>query len=188
LQRTHADLLSDPGQARAARFFLDELYGPQDFEARDAQFARIVPALTRLFSEDLLRTVRDLAQLHALSESLDTAMGEALGQHAAALDERGYRAAWQTTGRRADRELQIQLLGSIGRSLARLTRRPLVRQSLRVMRAPARAAGLGALQRFLESGFETFRNLSDPQRFIQTIESRESGLASDLFDGEGPPE
>ena len=46
---TYSDLLHSPRYAGAARFFLDELYGPRDFSERDAQFARVVPALVRLF-------------------------------------------------------------------------------------------------------------------------------------------
>ena len=58
----------------AARFFLDDLYGPRDFSERDAQFARIVPALVRLFPHEIVGTVQALAALHALSERLDSAM------------------------------------------------------------------------------------------------------------------
>ena len=50
--RTYADLLASSRYAGASRFFLDELYGPQDFSERDAQFARVVPALVRLFQLD----------------------------------------------------------------------------------------------------------------------------------------
>ena len=36
---TYADLFDDSRHAAAARFFLDELYGPHDFAQRDTQFA-----------------------------------------------------------------------------------------------------------------------------------------------------
>ena len=75
-RRTYADLLASPRHGATARFFLDELYGSRDFSQRDAQFPRIVPALTRMFPADTVQTVVRLAQLHALTETLDTAMGE----------------------------------------------------------------------------------------------------------------
>jgi len=49
------------------------------------------------------------------------------------------------------------------------------------MRTPARIAGLGELQRMLESGFDTFRAMHGADEFIATIESRERALAADLF-------
>ena len=64
---TYIDLLASARYGAAARFFLSELYGPADFASRDAQFARVVPALVRLFPAEVVQTVAALAQLHALS-------------------------------------------------------------------------------------------------------------------------
>ena len=46
---TYADLLASDRYAGAARFFLDELYGPGDFGRRDTHVSQVVPALVRLF-------------------------------------------------------------------------------------------------------------------------------------------
>jgi hypothetical protein len=178
-ESTYADLLAHPRYAGAANFFLDELYGPSDFTQRDAQFARIVPALVRLFPAEVVATVQGLAALHALSERFDSAMGRALPS--AALDAAGYVLAWQACGDAAGRERQIQLLEQVGRSLDAFTRNTLLRHSLRVMRAPARAAGLGALQTFLEAGFDTFRGMRGADEFLYTVSSRERALAEKLF-------
>src|SRR6058998_1604614 len=76
--RTYADLLATARYGAASRFFLEELYGPTDFDERDAQFVRVVPALVRLFSHEIIATVSTLAQLHALSETLDSTMAQLL--------------------------------------------------------------------------------------------------------------
>src|SRR5260221_1225907 len=68
---TYGDLLASARYGNASRFFLDELYGPSDFSHRDTQFARVVPALVRLFPSEVVQTVATLAELHALSETLD---------------------------------------------------------------------------------------------------------------------
>jgi hypothetical protein len=176
---TYADLLGQARYARAARFFLDDLYGPHDFTERDAQFARIVPALVRLFPTDIVSTVRALSELHALSESLDSRMARTM--ESTALDAGQYARSWQATGRPADRERQIALMLEVGYSLERYTRNPLLRHSLKLMRGPARAAGLGSLQGFLERGFDTFREMNGAAGFLGTIASRERGLAALLF-------
>jgi hypothetical protein len=177
--RTYADLLAQPRYARAAQFFLDDLYGPKDFTDRDTQFARVVPGLTRLFPHEIVLTVHSLSELHALSESLDTQMAQRLP--APQLDRAGYIAAWQSVGRPADRERQIELMLAVGHALDRYTRNPLLRHSLRLMRGPARALGIGALQSFLESGFDTFRDMRGAAEFLSTIASRERDLAAALF-------
>jgi len=178
--KTYADLLSTPRYAKAARFFLDDLYGPHDFNQRDDQFARIVPALVRLFPHEIVSTVRALAELHAISEVLDTQMAAACASTEMVAPQ--YLAAWQATGRTADRERQITLMLEVGGALDRYTRNPVLRHTLRLMRAPARAAGMGALQSFLERGFDTFREMRGAQDFLATIAARERGLALALFD------
>jgi len=178
---TYADLLATPRYRRAARFFLDELYGPHDFSKRDSQFARVVPALVRLFPVDIVQTVAALAELHALSESLDMAMAHQLPPGDVVWP--GYTAAWQSVGQLQGREQQIVLMLQIGGALDRFTRRPLLRQSLRLMRVPAAAAGLGALQTFLESGFDTFSEMRGAQEFLLTVAQRERALAASLFEG-----
>lgn len=176
---TYADLLASERYAPAARFFLDELYGPSDFTRRDAQFARVVPALVRLFPREIVQTVATLSRLHALSESLDTEM--AFGLVSAELDAQAYAAAWCATGRASDRETQIALTLDVASALDRLTRKVLIRKSLRMMRGPARAAGLAELQVFLEAGFDTFRAMDGATEFIGIVDEREHTLARMLF-------
>jgi hypothetical protein len=178
-EKTYADLLAQPRYARAARFFLDELYGPHDFTQRDAQFARIVPGLVRLFPHDIVTTVRALGELHAMSERLDTAMGRVLGD--GELTAAPYVAAWQAVGEPGQRQRQIDLMLGVGRALERYTKNPFMRHSLRLMRGPAQAMGMGALQSFLESGFDTFRDMRGAEPFLRIVGDREKALAEALF-------
>ena len=179
--RTYGDLLDHSRYGGAAAFFLDDLYGPADFSERDRQFVRIVPALLRIFPSAIVSTIGDLAELHALSERLDSGMARCLG--AQAPDGHSYAQAWRTQGDRPARERQIALMLAIGTALDRYTRNLLLRNSLRVMRGPAQAAGLGSLQRFLERGFDAFRAMGGAQEFLATIALRERGLAELLFGG-----
>jgi hypothetical protein len=184
-QHTYADLLAQPRYARATRFFLEELYGPMDFTRRDTQFKRVVPALVRLFPREVVLTVQTLGELHALSEELDTAMGRQVP--AGAVDLAGYVAAWQAVGRPAEREAQIMLMRRVADALDVYTRNPLLRHSLRLMRTPARLAGLPELQAFLEAGFDTFGAMHGAKDFLDTVVGRERVLAAWLFAAKVPP-
>ncbi len=174
-------MLADARFGPAARFFLDDLYGPHDFTERDVQFARIVPGLVRVFPSDIVRTVAALAELHAISEELDLAMARLIANPT--FDTDAYGVAWRQLGRPSDRERQIRLMLDVGVALDGFTRRPLLRHSLRLMRGPAVATGLGALQRFLESGFDTFREMRGAKTLLDTIARRERALAQELFLG-----
>lgn len=178
-ERTHADLLADARHGPAARFFLADLYGPQDFAERDTQFARIVPALVRLFPPEIVDTVAQLAELHALTERLDTLSATALT--GPTCDRVAYVHAWQATGCADERRRQLTRVLELGERLDRFTRHRWLRQSLRLMRGPARAAGLGALQGFLERGFDTFAQMQGAEAFLAQIRQREGALIEALF-------
>lgn len=178
-ERTYADLLGTSRYREAAMYFLDELYGPRDYAPRDAQFARVVPSMVHVFPGAVVETVRALAQLHALSETLDTSMARLLP--GTTLDAAGYVRAWQRCGHVDERRRQIGLTLEIGRGLDRYTRSSMFRGLLRMMRAPASAAGLGDLQRVLERGFDAFAHMHGAADFLRWIGERETALASALF-------
>lgn len=184
---TYADLLASPDYGRAARFFLEELYGDRDYRERDAQFARIAGAVEKLFPKDVAQTAEGLARLHALTESLDHSMARAMPL-AHIDDVPNYVVAWKATGRREDRERQLEAVMVIGEEMARITRLPGLRMMLRMMRGPASAAGMESLQRFLESGFDTFASVAKlrggTETFLRTIREREQQLMGLLFDAD----
>lgn len=101
-------------------------------------------------------------------------------------DAARYAAAWRGVGQRHARQQQLARVLAMGNELAQLTRKPGLRTMLRMMRKPAHAAGMGALQQFLESGFDTFGQLARQrgavEQFLATIEAREALLMDQLFD------
>lgn len=185
----YLDLLSDSRYKRAAGFFLTELYSDRDFSQRDAQFSRIAGAMQRFFPEQVVATAVALAELHALTEDLDHAMGVAwAGMGSPSSDAVRYVLAWRKVGREPDRVRQLRVVIAIGKELAHLVRTPGLRLLLKMMRRPAAAAGLASLQAFLEEGFDIFSELArSPERaadFLNIIERREADLISRLFEAD----
>jgi hypothetical protein len=183
---SYADMLVSDAYGPATRFFLDELYSDKDFTERDIQFSRIAGALQNLFPNQVVKTAVSLARLHRLTEELDHAMGQAwLGSDATGQPGVNYVRAWNVVGRADDRTQQLETVLVVGAELERLTRMPGLRMMLRMMRRPAHAAGLGALQSFLEAGFDTFAAMSGKRQlateFLATIHARETALMGDLF-------
>ncbi|WP_172198488.1 hypothetical protein [Niveibacterium sp. COAC-50] len=184
LAHTHADLLASERYRPAAEFFLNELYGPKDFAERDAALARVQPMLSRFLPRSALETICSAVELDALSETLDAAMVDALRNGAAdtPIDDARYAAAYRQVGRRADRDRQIALIRHVGEALDELTHHPMIRGMLRLMGAPARAVGLGALHTFLVRGFEAFAHMEGAGQFLDSIIEREQALSDQIFE------
>lgn len=190
LARSFAPFLQDPAQRPAARFFLSDVYGDQDFSQRDADIARVLPLMQRLLPESLLRTLADAIALAALSHAFDLRMAQAL--HALAPSGRGldaelYAQAYRRVGHPRLRARQIALIEAVGHGLDTALRMPGVRRLLRLSRRPAHAAGLGTLQSFLERGFEAFAALGDAQDFLAQIRDAETQVMRRLLVGDPDP-
>ncbi|MFN0162545.1 MAG: FFLEELY motif protein [Burkholderiales bacterium] len=187
LEATYSDLLGHPRYAAAARFFLEDLYGPKDMAQRDADTERILPKLTRVLPARALATIADAVELDALSETLDQHLALQPGFAGTVIDAAGYATAYRACSNQSERERQIALTRRIGDALDQLTRKPLLEGTLKLMRKPAQAAGLGALQNFLERGFVAFKAMHGAREFLDAVQERETLLMRRLFDAVEDP-
>ena len=183
LARTHADLLGSRRFGDAARFFLTDLYGPADLGGHIDNVRRIVPVMTAVLPESGLATVAHAVELNVLSESLDAAMAEILGD-CASITDAAYAAAYRAVGRPADRERQIDLIALVGGALDKLTRQKFIGLTLRMMRGPAELAGLGQLQNFLERGYAAFTAMGGAGEFLAIVVARERAISAALLQGD----
>jgi hypothetical protein len=185
LARTHADLLASERFGEAAAFFLSDLYGPKDFGERDAELERILPLMTTLLPVSGLNTMLLAIEVDALSERFDAAMVGVLGAQldTPEMSDEAYASAYREVGDRPGRETQIRLIGETGEALDAFAQKPFVRMALKMMQGPAKMAGLGELQAFLERGFDAFRTMRDVSEFVDSIVSREREFSAKLFSG-----
>jgi hypothetical protein len=185
LARTHRDLLESRRFGAAAKFFLTDLYGPSDLSRHIEDVRRLVPLMASVLSDSGLATVAHAMELNVLSESLDGAMVEALGETAADITDEAYAQAYRAVDRAQDRERQIDLIALLGGALEKLTHIRFLGMTLRVMRTPAQIAGLGELQGFLERGYAAFRAMSGGAgEFVTIVVARERAISEALMAGD----
>lgn len=187
LAATYADLAAQTRYAEAIAFFQSDLYGPQDFSRRDADLARIVPALTRLLPERVVETVARAMELSALSHELDAELLANLPRADGVFSVDEYCRAFRRTGREGDRRRQVALIVEVGAALDRYVKKPMIRGALAMMRGPSRVAGLEELQTFLERGFAAFHRMGGAETFLATIREREGALLDAIYTGASAP-
>jgi hypothetical protein len=190
LETSFVDLLADPKMRPAAQFFLSDLYGDQDFTGRDRDAARILPMMARLLPEALLQAACDAIELGALSHAFDLRMAQALAKRkdpAAPITDADYGRAYRDVGLRRLRAHQIDLIEKVGAALDAGVHHHGVHRLLRASRLPAKMAGLGQLQRFLERGFDAFATLGGAGPFLARITRGEREVMRRLFAGHKAP-
>lgn len=185
LAESYADISSQPRYRSATAFFLDDLYGPKDFSGRDQEMMRILPTMSRILPASAVETAALAIELEALSEDLDQRLAKALP--AGPITDASYANAYRDSSSREERERQIALIDAVGHRLDSLVKKPLVFSTLKLMRQPARVAGLSDLQDFLERGFASFREMKGADGFLALLRSRETEILNRLFSGAAEP-
>ena len=186
LRHTYRDLFASDRHRMAVEFFLADLYGPRDYTARDEGFERVQPIMVKVLPDHAILTICRGVELHALTQELDMAMADALFRDRGPGDEPSatdYAEAYRRVGRAPDRQRQVELIGIIGRALEELVRKPLIYSAIRMARRPARTAGLGELQDFIERGFRAFREMGSADHFLAVITERETRIMESILSG-----
>ena len=184
------DLLDSPRYRPAAEFFLSDLYGLTDTSARRRRSRRLYPTMVKLMPEAGLHSVGLALELDALSEELDARLLDLLEARSASRSgilETEYCEAYRCCDNYALRKHQIGLFRGVGDTLAGAVQKPLLYSLLRGMRRPARLAGFGELQDFLERGLRAFRHMDDASEFLETIEGRETRILDRIYAGNAHP-
>jgi hypothetical protein len=185
LMKTYADLNADPRYRDATDFFVRDLYGPKDFSSRDAAMLRIVPVMARVLPAKAVETAALSVEVEALSEELDHRLAAALT--GTEITEDTYAQAYRASATPGERGHQIQLIVDVGHRLEALVHWPFVYETMKLMRQPAKLAGLADLQDFLERGFHAFKAMGPADEFLTTVEGRERAILSRLFSGAAQP-
>jgi hypothetical protein len=187
LRMTYADLAADPRYTAAVQFFQNDLYSGADYSRRDADLAKVVPMLVKMLPEGVIATVAVAMELNALSQELDRALLARLPRADAQFSVAEYAKAYRRAGNLPLRRRQIRLIGELGASLDHYVHKPLVRTALAMMKQPARLAGMGALQDFLERGFAAFRSMGGAETFLRTVDERETHIMESIAGGASDP-
>jgi len=188
LAQSYHVLISQERYREAGEFFLDELYGGLNFRQRDQQMERVLPVMVRMLRDDMLRVLAEAFELQAMSLGFDMDMTKELQKSGwDELNTARYGEIYRAVGQAEKRKQQIDLIGRLGMELNELVHHRLVLLLIRTVRRPARAAGFGLLQTFLERGLTAFRIMGDGTEFIETIWQKETEVMQRLLDGEEEP-
>jgi hypothetical protein len=160
----YEDLRASEDYAAAVDFVVSDLTGI-GINQRDHDLARVVPLMCKMLP-DKLSICRELYKEKPVDADISEAEYCSACRRASRLDEC----------------LELVLLtGEVGHNLDHVIRIPMIGLMLKAMRTPARLAGFGVLQRFLEKGYRTFVALEDVDQFLDDITLRMTDVFTRIF-------
>jgi len=168
------DLHQRPGYREAIDFTMSDLAGVR-VSGRDHDLERAAPVITRMLPGRALETLAAAAKLNARVLEVNLGIFRQLqvdGELPSEISERAYCVACRKASTLDECLGLVHLAVRLGGTLKTLIKVPLLGGMLRTMRGPAHAAGFGALQEFLESGYTNFKAIPDIDHFLGEIDTR----------------
>lgn len=165
------DLRVSDDYSAAIEFFISDLTGI-GISKRDEDLARVVPVMVRMLPESALATLASAMEVNARVLEINVAICRNLGREPADFENLSERDYCTSCRRCSDFDEAMQLVGvlrDLGERLEHLIHIPLMGATLHTMRWPARLAGFGSLQDFLETGFDRFHEIDDIDRFLEVL-------------------
>ena len=178
-----SDLLGPEGYAEAVDFIVSDLAGV-GVSARDREIERATPVIVRSLPAHPLATAAAAVELNARALEINLGICRELlvdGELPSVITEKDYLAACRTVSSYDECMDLVHLAVELGETLKRLVRFPLIGGLLRTMRRPAHAAGFGALQEFLETGYLTFKRISDIDGFLELLHERMDQVFAHIY-------
>lgn len=174
------DLRQSADTRAAIDFIVSDLAGIGISE-RDHEIQRVIPAMARMLPAKALRVLAAGMEQNARILEINLAICDAYyANHGIeiAISEKDYCAAAREAVTLTECLGLVQLTRQLGSELDRVIHIPLLGVTLMTMRLPARLAGFGTLQSFLEKGYLTFRSLDNVDQFLDLAEK----LMQQLFE------
>ena len=178
LLASHQQMYQQKRFKPAVEFFINELYGPNDFSQRDQDIARIVPKMSKFLPEKALQSLASALHLNTLSFELDFDLAKRLID--TEINRETYANAYVSCDNIASRQQQIDYIRNLGNDLADVVKMKGISSLLFISRKPAKMAGVLALHEFLEKGFRSFKNLGNVEDFIFPVVNKEQEIMQHL--------
>lgn len=178
LLASHDEMHQQKRFAPAVEFFINELYGPNDFSQRDQDIARIVPKMSKFLPEKALQSLATALHLNTLSFELDFTLAKHLVD--LKINRDTYADAYIRCDNLVKRQQQIDYIRTLGNDLADVVKMKGISSLLFISRKPAKIAGVIVLHEFLEKGFKSFKNLGNVQDFITPVINKEHQILQQL--------
>lgn len=174
LMHFFSDLYAKEGYQEAIDFVISDLAGV-GISKRDRDLERAAGPITTLLPLRALDTIAIAADMNARILRINIAICRSLmveNELPPVITEHDYFVACRKASSFEECAEIVYLIKNLGSTLSSLVKVPIIGKTLRIMRAPAHVAGFDALQEFLETGFDTFRQIPEIEHFLAEIEGR----------------
>ena len=193
MQRTHADFFAKEEHQPMAHYFLNRLYGADDFDELARQidrFIRNAHKVEKFIPKSALHTGDAGVELAVLAIQLDEQVAKYLLENYPAntpLDDEMMRLAYLAVDQAEPRLHQMQLLETLGEKLDKYVRSTMVKTAFKLSKGVAYRHEANTIYDFIDDGFKAMAPLDSAQDFIATFTTKEKQIIDAVHTGHPKP-
>lgn len=193
MQNMHQNLFSHKNHWLMADYFLNRLYGGDDFAELALQLRRIINhagIVEKVIPESALATGDAGVELAHLSISLDEALAAYLLQRYPAqqpITNEMMIDAFRACKQQHERIHQLELLKMLGHKLDRYMRSRMVKTAFKLAKGPAYRYHVEPIYDFIDQGFKAMEPLDSAEQFIVTFIEKECRFLDAVYDAHPDP-
>lgn len=193
MQNTHQTFFAEPNHQLMTAYFLNRLYGAEDFEILSNQIRRLINnagIVEKIIPYSALQTGDAGVELARLSIQLDEEIAQyLLTTHAAdyPLNDEVMRVAYLACAQAQARHHQMDLLEILGEKLDLYVRSRVVKTAFKLAKGTAKRYQVDPIYDFIDEGFKAMEPLESAKKFVATFTSKEREIIDAVHHGHPRP-
>ena len=193
MQHTHADFFAIPEHQPMAHYFLNRLYGADDFNELARQIDRFIRnshTVEKIIPKSALQTGDAGVELAILAIQLDEQVAKYLLENYpidTPLDDEMMRRAYLAVDQYEPRLHQMELLEVLGTKLDKYVRSTMVKTAFKLSKGIAYRYEANTIYDFIDDGFKAMAPLGSAQDFIATFTTKEKQIIDAVHSGHPTP-
>ena len=193
MQRSHAKQFAEKPNVLMSEYFLNRLYGGDDFDALAEQIARLTKyahKAEKLIPDNAIKTGTLGVELAILAVKLDEQVALQLLQdyhpHEMLTDEM-MRLTYLKLNQGGERLLQLDLLDQLGIGLDKYMRSFMVIAAFKMCKGPAAKYNFNVMYDFMQDGFLAMKPLKSAEKFVKEFTALERSIIEKVHAGDEFP-
>lgn len=193
MQKTHAKQFAEKNNVLMAEYFLNRLYGGDDFDTLAEQIARLTKyahKAEKLIPANAIRTGASAIELAILAVRLDEQVAiQLLADHhpAELLTDEIMRVAYLKLDQGELRLKQLDLLDQLGHNLDQYMRSFMVQAAFKMCKGAATKYRFEMMYEFLQEGFLAMKPLKSAEKFVTEFTQVERKIVAKVHAGDPNP-
>lgn len=193
IQRTHAQKFNEKQNILMAEYFMNRLYGGQDFDHLAQQIERLIPKIhkaEKLIPENAIKTGTAGMQLAILAVQLDEQIAMQLLHdypHLLPLNDELMRLTYLKLNQGTSRMEQLRQLDILGESLDKYLRSLVVHTAFKMCKSTAYKHRFNIMYDFMQDGFNAIKPLKSAENFIRDFTEQERQIITKVHLGDLTP-